>query len=557
MMWPENGDQERVRDNTLLLSKLAAATLIATLALAVAGTGCTPADDGDDAESASMSSAHVEAPVYTCSMHPNIALPEAGKCPICGVTLVPAATDSSEMSGAMPQHSHDAGNGEGEGEGDLYTCAMHPHIVLQDPGNCPICGMELIPVAAGSSDSDRGALRLSPYAAALARVETALVERKPVTIDLRLVGKLAYDETRVRTVSAWLPGRLDRLYVDYVGVTVKRGDHLGELYGPDLVASQQDLIEASRAARRARKSSSSLAEIAADTLDASRERFRLWGFSAEQIRQLEQRGQPSDHLTIYSPASGVVIERAVEEGSYVREGDTILRIADLSELWLVMAAYESQLSWLLVGQAVKFEVPALPGERFEGRIAFVSPVVDPATRTTQVRLNIANADGRLKPEMFVKARVQVHVREDGKVVEPSLVGKWIGPMHPEIVREEAGSCPICGMQLVQAKTLGYEPPGKPPLVIPATAALITGRRAIVYVADLAADGSTSYEAREIRLGPRAGDTYLVLDGLEEGESVVKQGAFKIDASTQIRAKPSMMNPRGGVASSNPHAQMGH
>jgi Cu(I)/Ag(I) efflux system membrane fusion protein len=151
----------------------------------------------------------------------------------------------------------------------------------------------------------------------------------------------------------------------------------------------------------------------------------------------------------------------------------------------------------------------------------------------------------------------VHVREDGEVVEPSLVGKWIGPMHPEIVRDEGGPCPICGMQLVPAKTLGYEAPGKPPLVIPLTAALITGKRAIVYVASFEEDGSTSNEAREVRLGPRAEDAYVVLHGLEEGERVVKQGAFKIDASIQIQAKRSMMNPQGGAAAADPHAQKGH
>ncbi len=376
----ENRDDGWARGRAHLSSKLAEATLIVALVLAVWGGGCAPGESGGGSDTGSMSSEHAEA--------------------------------------------------------ELYTCAMHPHITLNEPGNCLICGMELVPVVAESGGVSDEAMRLSPYAAALARVETAVVERRAVTIDVRLVGKLAYDETRVRTVSAWLPGRIDRLYVDFVGVAVNAGDHLGELYGPDLQASQQDLIEAARAARRSKQSSPSLAAAARAMLDASRERFRLWGFSAEQIRKLERQGQPSDHLTLFSPVSGVVIERAVDEGSYVREGDTIFRIADLSELWLVMAAYESDLSWLRQGQAVEYEVPALPGERFEGRIAFVSPVVDPATRTTQVRLNVENAEGRLKPEMFAKARVRVHLREDGEVVEPSLVGKWIGPMHPEIVRDE-------------------------------------------------------------------------------------------------------------------------
>lgn len=499
MMPGKTQNPSRVRGRVVSRSMFPAAMLVAALTLAVGALACGSGGNEGDTEPASTSGEHTEA--------------------------------------------------------KLYTCAMHPHIVLKEPGDCPICGMELVPVATGASEVSDAALQLSPYAQALARVQTARVERRPVTIELRLAGKLVYDETRVRTISAWLPGRIDRLYVDYVGVTVNVGDHLGELYGPDLLSSQQDLIEAARSVRRSEQSSSSLASITRATLEASRERFRLWGFSPKQIRRLEQQRQPSDHLTLYSPISGVVIERAVDEGSYVREGDTILRIADLSELWLVLAAYESDLAWLLVGQAVEFELPALPGERFEGRIAFVSPVVDPKTRTTQVRLNVANTEGRLKPEMFAKARVRVHVRDDGKVVEPSLVGKWIGPMHPEIVRDRAGTCPICGMKLVASKTLGHEAPGRPPLVIPITAVLITGTRAIVYVSTSKSDGNTTYEAREVLLGPRASDSYIVLDGLHEGESVVVQAAFKIDASSQIQAKRSMMNPVDGMATTDPHAHM--
>jgi Cu(I)/Ag(I) efflux system membrane fusion protein len=327
---------------------------------------------------------------------------------------------------------------------------------------------------------------------------------------------------------------------------------VGELYGPDLLASQQELIEAKRAVRRAERGSPALRSAARATLDAARERFRLWGFTPEQIRTLERQGQANDHMTIYSPIAGVVIEKAVDEGSYVGEGDAIVRIADLSKLWLVMPAYESDLRWLRYGQRVAFEVAALPGERFEGRIAFVSPVLDPATRTAEVRVNLDNAGARFKPEMFARARVQVHVRDDGQVVEPSLEGKWLGPMHPEIVSDEPGVCPICGMELVPAETLGFGASGRPPLVIPVTAPLITGERAIVYVAHFG-PRHTRYEGREVLLGPRAGKDYVVLQGLREGERVVTRGAFKIDSSLQIRAEPSMMNPEG----SGSHAGHAH
>jgi Cu(I)/Ag(I) efflux system membrane fusion protein len=214
--------------------------------------------------------------------------------------------------------------------------------------------------------------------------------------------------------------------------------------------------------------------------------------------------------------------------------------------------------WLRYGQEVHVETEAYPGEVFKGTIAFIDPVLDSKTRTVKVRVNVSNDDGRLKPEMFVRTTVHARVAESGKVMDEALAGKWICPMHPDVIKEHAGSCDICGMPLARTESLGYasvtgdkEDPA--PLVIPTSAPLITGKRAVVYVAHPEKEGV--FEGREIVLGPRAGGYYLVSDGLEQGERVVVNGNFKIDSALQILAKPSMISPEGGVAPTG-HAHHG-
>ncbi len=209
--------------------------------------------------------------------------------------------------------------------------------------------------------------------------------------------------------------------------------------------------------------------------------------------------------------------------------------------------YESDLEWIRYGQEMEFHTEAYPGETFKGRIAFIDPILNDKTRTIKVRVNLPNVNGKLKPDMFVKAVVHSKVALGGKVMEPSLAGKYICPMHPEIIKDGPGKCDICGMPLVKAESLGYANAvtGEPPLVIPAAAPLITGKRAVVYVS--VPDKEGVYEGREVVLGPRAGDYYIVEEGLREGEMVVVNGNFKIDSAVQILAKPSMMSPEGGVA----------
>jgi len=235
---------------------------------------------------------------------------------------------------------------------------------------------------------------------------------------------------------------------------------------------------------------------------------------------------------------------------YVETGSRIFTIADLSSVWVQLDAYESDLQWLHYGQPVAFTTEAFPGETFEGRVAFIDPVLNPKTRTAKVRVNVDNSDQRLKPEMFVRANVSARLANDGKVVDEMLAGKWVSPMHPEIIRNTPGKCPVCGMELVTAESLGFTQAVaadvSAPLVIPATAALLTGNRAIVYIEVPDTDRPT-YVGREVVLGPRAGADYVVKSGLKVGDLVVVSGNFKIDSALQIQAKPSMMNPEGGGA----------
>lgn len=428
-----------------------------------------------------------------------------------------------------------------------WTCSMHPQIRQPKAGRCPLCGMDLIPAGNGGQPAGTEgprSLMLSPAARSLAEVAAAPVERRAVTVETRLVGKVRFDETRVAYIAPRVPGRIDRLYADYAGMTVKAGDHLADMYSPEMISAQQELLQAAKAADGA----GSLSPL----LEATRERLRLWGLTPEQIREIESSGRVRDHITFYAPIGGVVVEKDAREGQYVETGMRLFTVADLSRVWVLLEAYESDLAWLRYAQEVEFQVEAFPGETSKGVIAFIDPLLNPLTRTVQVRVNVSNADGRLKPEMFVRAVVRSPVTAGGKVAAADLSGKWLCPMHPEVVKEAAGPCDLCGMPVEKAESLGYAGGAEPnslPLVIPETAPLLTGKRAVVYVSDPAREGL--YEGREVELGPRAGAFYVVKSGLQEGERVVVNGAFKIDSSLQIQGKASMMAPEAGAAPAGP------
>ncbi|MGD2094232.1 MAG: efflux RND transporter periplasmic adaptor subunit, partial [Phycisphaerales bacterium] len=344
---------------------------------------------------------------------------------------------------------------------------------------------------------------------------------------------------------------------DFTGTQVIKGDHMVYLYSPELISAQAEFLQAIKAAQNVKTDSSEFIKRSTQaTLEASSEKLRLLGLSEEQIKTIEKTGQPTDHMTINAPIGGIVIEKHVTEGTYTETGTNIYTIADLSQLWVTLDAYESDMMWVRYGQEVEFTTEAYPGEVFKGTISFISPTVDPKTRTIKVRLNVSNPQEKLKPDMFVRAVVRSQIASGAKVMDADMAGKWICPMHPSVVREEAGQCDICRMNLVTTESLGYvkaEMPEQAPLVIPTTAPLITGKRAVVYVQKPNTDKPT-FEGREVVLGPRAENHYLVKEGLAEGELVVTNGNFKIDSALQIQAKPSMMSPEGGNMAPSHHMQ---
>ena len=427
-----------------------------------------------------------------------------------------------------------------------WTCSMHPQIKLPKPGKCPICFMDLIPLEEEAADDDNPRrLTMSKAAEALADVQTVPVRRQYVIKPVRMVGKVDYDETRMADITARVPGRLDRLFVDYTGITVRKGEHLVWMYSPDLVVAQRELLQAWEAYNlQGAQQDDRLVET---TLQAAEAKLRLLGLLDEQIEEIKGRGTPSDHLTIYAPVGGIVIRKHLNEGIYVQTGSKIYTIADLAQVWVYLDAYESDVPWIRYGPEVEFTTEAYPGDLFRGRVAFIDPMLNEKTRTVRVRLNVPNEDLRLKPGMFVRAIVRSRLAAGGRVLDASLAGKWLCSMHLEVVKDEPGSCDVCGMDLVPAESLGLvaehgEP--EPPLVIPASGPLITGKRAVVYV-KVPGTQQPTFEGREVLLGHRAGDYYIVRDGLRENEQVVTQGNFKIDSALQLLpGKLSMMGTAG-------------
>ncbi len=396
---------------------------------------------------------------------------------------------------------HDPAGGEEKSAAvveTVWTCSMHPQIQMPQAGQCPICFMDLIEVQKESA-ADRQSLRQISFddrARKLAQVEVQPVTRGNTASRIRMVGKVDYDETRVGTITSWVDGRIDKLFVDYTGSHVRRGQPMAKIYSPELVTAQAELIQASSALKRTEDSSNEIIKkTARRTLEASREKLRLLGLSNSQLKAIEKQGKPTDHITLTAPLSGIVIKKDVNEGMYVKTGSRIYTLADLDKVWVILEAYESDLHGISLGQQVEFTVESYPGVIFKGEVAYIDPLVDSKTRTIRVRLNVANEDAKLKPGMFVRA--------------------------------------------VAANT-GSLDPADAPLLIPVSAPLITGRRALVYVQVPAQEGV--YVGREVILGPRRGAFYQVKNGLEEGELVVTRGNFKIDSAIQIQARPSLMNP---------------
>ncbi len=401
----------------------------------------------------------------------------------------PKSSKDKKSAHAIHDHNKD----------QIWTCSMHPQIRSNEPGKCPICGMDLIPVNSSKEEVAYNQLKLSETAIKLAEIRTSKVERKTAAKVIRLSGKVEYNETNVANLTSRIPGRIDNIYVNYTGTEIKKGNRMVNLYSPELITAQQELLQSLKSYKNA--PTEQLKKVAYDTVKASREKLILWGLTKKQIKEFENRGKTVHHIVIYSPMDGIVIEKKAFEGMYVKTGTKLYTIADLSDLWVKLDAYESEISWIRLGQTVEFETESYPGEIFSGKISFIDPVINPKTRTVKVRVNVKNQGGKLKPDMFVRAKVF-------------------------------------------AKTGRFMSNGESvPLVIPSTAPLVTGKRAVVYVKVKGKAGV--FEGRNVLLGPLSNGYYIVRKGLAEGEEVVVNGAFKIDSDLQIQAKPSMMNPTGG------------
>lgn len=393
-------------------------------------------------------------------------------------------------------HVHEGEQPAGTAEAELWTCSMHPQIRADGPGSCPICGMDLIPVESSiEADADRPErISLSESAKIRARIRTTPVKRlHSGGTERRLLGRVDYDETRLRTVTSWIGGRIDKLQIRTTGQKVKRGQVIATLYSPEVFGAHQDLLVAKQQLQKLASATESARFGAELALGASRDRLRLLGVPAAEIKTMESAKKPSEQVRIRSPFAGTVIERLATEGTYVKTGTGLFQIADLSKLWVQLDAYESDLPLLSLGQEVTLQVEALPDAEFSGRVKFVDPVLNQRTRTTRVRIEVQNSDGRLRPNMFAEA----------------------------IVRSG------------EAKSVDEV------LVIPDSAPLFTGRRSVVYVEVPGADSPT-YDARLVKLGPKTGEFYPVIAGLQEGDRVVTHGAFTLDADLQIRGGRSMM-----------------
>ncbi|UJP64710.1 efflux RND transporter periplasmic adaptor subunit [Mongoliitalea daihaiensis] len=365
-------------------------------------------------------------------------------------------------------------------DGTIYTCSMHPQIRQDGPGQCPLCGMALTPVASGAGNNNPFVLEMTPEAVALSNVQLMRVKSGQGTGKITLTGKIQTNEQRVKSLTANFAGRVDQLFVNFTGQEVRRGEKLATLYSPELVNAQKELLETAK-----------IKERQPALYQAAKEKLRLWKISDEQINKIESSGQVQTQFDVYADVAGVVMVRNVSVGDFVNRGSVMFEIVDLSSVWVMLDAYESDLGAIRKGDELSFQVATYPGKSFAGKVIYIDPVLNPETRTVGIRAEAANRNFELKPEMFVSATISA----------------------------------------AQASQSG--------LMIPKTAILWTGPRSVVYV-QVGNREAPAFEMREIELGPRVGDDYLVFSGVEEGEQVVSNGVFAIDAAAQLSGNYSMM-----------------
>lgn len=367
----------------------------------------------------------------------------------------------------------------------IWTCSMHPQIRMKEPGKCPICGMDLIPLnnSEENDNTEYNKIQMSESAMKIAEVQTTIVQKSALSREIRLPGKVKPDERKKAAITSRFPGRIEKLFVNFTGQEVQQGEKLATIYSPDLITAQKELFEAIK-----------FKQSNPEYYKAARNKLKLWSLTEGQIAAIEKSEEPQNYFDILSPLGGTVMKRQVALGDYVNEGSLLFEVANLSTVWVMFDAYENDLPWIRDGDNVNFEVQSIPGKTFNGKVSFIDPVMDPEVRVAYVRTEIANPDNLLKPEMFVHGVIKTKL---------STV--------------------------------------KDALIIPKSAVLWTGKKGIVYV-KMKEQAKPTFEYREITLGEDAGSFYIVKEGLKEGEEIVTNGVFRIDAAAQLAGKQSMMNP---------------
>jgi Cu(I)/Ag(I) efflux system membrane fusion protein len=369
----------------------------------------------------------------------------------------------------------------------IWTCSMHPQIRRNEPGACPICGMDLIPLeTSGSGDIDPNAISMSESAMIIAGVSTIKVGSSDGIKEIALNGKVEVNEKGVYSQSSHIPGRIEKILVTFTGEYVRKGQVVAYVYSPELASAQQELLEAY-----------SVKDIQPQLFEAVKQKLKNWKVSETSIKTILKSGKAQDRFAITADVSGYVVKKNVELGDYVQRGQTLYEVADLSTVWVLFEIYETELNWIKKGDKINYTIASFPGESFSGTISFIDPFINPNSRIAKARIEVSNSNFRLKPEMFVSGTAKSKVAT-----------------------------------------------GKSSLSVPKSAVMWTGKRSIVYIKNEAESG-ISFKLREVTLGPLLGDNYLIEEGLEAGEEIAVNGTFNIDAAAQLAGKPSMMNLEGG------------
>ncbi len=375
----------------------------------------------------------------------------------------------------------------------LFTCPMHPFIIKDTPGTCPICAMELIKKIDGAANGATmtaeqrqqaemlGHVSMSTTQRVMANVATVAVKQSTLNKEINAVGIVQFDQSRQAKVTAWIAGRIDQLHVNKVGDIVSKDKPVAEIYSPDLVATQQEYLLAVKSRDQLKNSSiAAISQNGEGLVTSAKQRLMLFGVKESQILELEKAGKPNIRLPIYTPLSGVVIEKMMQQGQYVNTGEVLFSIADLSQVWVEVEVYENEFANIHLGQQVEIRSQSFPGKPFSGRIAYIYPFLDPKTRTIKARVEMANPGMRLKPDMFVNAIIKVPL---GKAI-----------------------------------------------VVPVTALIDTGKRQVVWVEM----SPGMFEPRDVQVGQKTDEKVQILAGLKVGDKVAVSGGYLIDSESQLK-----------------------